>query len=89
MNPIWSLVSKSKNRQILSWAGGGLVAVAAGAWAVVVYLWPAHEATRTACAQQGSIVAGRDASGNTITYNSGSVGAASGASASCDDTTKK
>jgi hypothetical protein len=39
------------------------------------------------CAQQGGIAAGRDASGNTVTYN-GALPAGGGAVA-CADTTKK
>ena len=85
MSSVWSFVAKSKNRQVLSWIGGGLVALAAGAWAMVNYVWPAHEAAKTVCAQQGSVAGGRDASGNTITYTGGSAPA----TVSCSDTVNK
>jgi hypothetical protein len=45
-----------------------------------------HEAP-TVCAQQGSVAAGRDASGNTVNYNGGAP--AAGAATACADTTKK
>lgn len=88
----WEFVAKPKNRQILSWIGGGLVACAAGAWAVVTYVWPTHDgAAKLVCAQQGSIAGGRDASGNTITYNGGAPAGVGngGAVVSCADTAKK
>jgi len=74
MASLWPFIAKPKNRQILSWLGGGLVAVAVGAWAVVTYVWPAHEPAKTACAQQG-IVVGGNVSGSTVTN---SVAGASG-----------
>lgn len=66
-------ITKPKNRQILSWLGGGLVALAAGVWAVTIYVWPAHDGPKVVWAQQGSLASGRDASGNTITYTGGGV----------------
>jgi hypothetical protein len=36
MSSVWSFFAKPKNRQVLSWIGGGLVAIAAGAWAVAI-----------------------------------------------------
>lgn len=94
MDSLWSFIAKSKNQKILSWLGGGLVVAAAGAWAVVTYVWPSHDAARDAatvvCAQQGSVAAGRDASGNITNYN-GNAPAGSGPgnqSVSCANTTK-
>jgi hypothetical protein len=66
MNSLWSFFAKSRNRQILSWVGGGLVAIAAGAFAVVTYLWPAQDAAKSVCAQQG-VALGGSVSGSTIT----------------------
>jgi hypothetical protein len=86
MASVWSIIGKPSNRQALSWLGGGIVAVAAGAWAVVTYVWPADRGASTVCAQQGSVAAGHNASGNTITYNAQAPG---GAATSCADTTKK
>lgn len=76
MSAGWSFLSKDKNRQLLSWVGSGLVALAAGAWAVVSYVWPAHDGAKTVCAQQGVVVGG-NVSGSTVinTVTGLSVGA--------------
>ena len=66
MTPLWSFIAKPKNRQVLSWVGGGIVVVAAGAWAVVSYIWPAHERPKIVCEQQGVVVGG-NVSGSTVT----------------------
>jgi len=81
-------ITKPKNRQILSWLGGGLVALAAGVWAVTTYVWPAHDGPKVVCAQQGSLASGRDASGNTITYTGGASAGAGSGTASCADTAR-
>jgi hypothetical protein len=78
-----SIVTQPKNRQLLSWLGGGIIAVASGAWAVGTYVWPAHDSPGIVCAQQGSVAAGRDAKGNTITYT------APATAAPCSDSSKK
>jgi hypothetical protein len=80
---LWSFLSAPKNQKTLSWAGGGLVLVAAGSWAVFTYLWP-HDAPsadgpKIVCAQSGGVAAGRDASGNTITTNGNTQVATGGA----------
>ncbi len=89
MRALWSFIAKPRNRQVLSWIGGALVAVAAGAWAVVTYVWPAHEAPGVVCAQQGSIAAGRDASGNTVNFSARTAGSGVSGATSCADTAKK
>jgi tetratricopeptide (TPR) repeat protein len=38
--PLWNFVRNSKNRDIISWLGGGSVAVVAGIWAVLTYFLP-------------------------------------------------
>ena len=68
MGSLWSFIGKPKNRQILSWIGGGVVAVVVGAWAVVTYVWPAHEPGKPACVQQGVLVGG-SVSGSTVSNN--------------------
>ncbi len=89
MGSLWSFATKSKNRQVLSWAGGGIVVAAGGLWAVVTYVWPPHEPPKVVCAQHGSVAAGLNASGNKITfYGPVQVGPGSGA-APCVDTAKK
>jgi 5-enolpyruvylshikimate-3-phosphate synthase len=67
MNSLWSIIAKPKNRQILSWIGGGVIAVAAGAFTVVSYLWPAHDSKGgTNCAENASIATQGDVSHVTI-----------------------
>ncbi len=74
MGSLWSFLSVPRNQKTLAWLGGGLVVAAGGIWAVVTYFWPHHEAElppqTVVCAQAG-IAAGRDASGNSITFNGG------------------
>ena len=94
MRSLWSFLANPKNQKTLSWLGGGLVVAAGGIWAVFTYIWPAHDASQDAakivCAQQGSVAAGRDASGNTVNYNGNAPpGPGPGSqSVSCADTTK-
>jgi hypothetical protein len=67
MNSLWSIIAKPKNRQILSWIGGGIVAVVAGAFAVVTYLWPAHDGkSGISCAENASVASQGDVSHVTI-----------------------
>ena len=76
MGALWSFLAKPKNRQILAWVGGGLVAIAAGAFTVVKYFWPASEAAKTVCAQQGIAVGGNVAGSVVSNTVSGSTSAA-------------
>jgi hypothetical protein len=70
MNQLWSIIAKPRNRQILQWVGGGVVAVAAGAFAVVTYVWPAHDGKAgTNCAENASIATQGDVSHVTINAN--------------------
>ena len=70
MNSLWSIIGQPKNRQIISWIGGGIVAVAAGAFAVVTYLWPAHDSKGGVnCAENASIASQGDVSHVTINAN--------------------
>lgn len=69
MDSLWSIIAKPKNRQILSWVGGGVIAVAAGAFALVTYLWPAHDGKGTNCAENASIASQGNVSHNTINAN--------------------
>ena len=89
MGSLWSFVTKPKNRQVLSWAGGGIAVAAAGLWAVVTYVWPPHEPPKVVCAQQGSVAAGGNASGNIITFNGPATAGAGSGAAPCVDTAKK
>lgn len=87
MASLWTFIAKPKNRQVLSWVGGGIVAVAAGAWAAVTYIWPAHEPAHAVCAQPGAVAAGRDISGSIITTTNS--GQAPAVGAPCVDDGKK
>ncbi len=88
MRSVWSFVAKPENRQILGWLGSGVVVFAGGLWAVVTYVWPADEPAKIVCAQQGSVAAGRNASGNTITYSSNAPGGAGSPATSCAEAKK-
>jgi hypothetical protein len=76
MRSLWTFISKPANRAILGWLGGGAIVVAGGIWALVTYLWPAHEAAMPVCAQQGVVVGG-NVSGSRIT-NTASGSSSSG-----------
>jgi len=84
MGSVWTFVRKPSKR-LLAWLVGVGTVVAAG-MAVVTYLWPSDHSLTTVCAQQGSIAAGRDASGNKI---SGVASGNSGGSVACVEGVKK
>jgi hypothetical protein len=48
MGSVWAFIRKSNNQRLLSWLGGGVVA-AVGIWAVVTYIWPAHNKPEAVC----------------------------------------
>jgi hypothetical protein len=87
MEAVWEFLRKSSNQKVLSWLGGGGVVIAGGIWVVVTYVWPHEPPPGCVQAQQASIAAARNASGNTITYNGGTP--AGGNTATCPDTAKK
>ena len=68
MGSVWTFIRKPNNQRLLSWVGGGGAVAAAGIWAVVTY-GPLMSPPRTVRAQQGSVAAGRDASGINICHN--------------------
>jgi hypothetical protein len=43
LNRFWKFLQNGKNREILSWLGGGAVAVIAGIWAAILFLFPAQK----------------------------------------------
>lgn len=65
MDSVWTFVRKQSNQRLLSWLGGGGVVIAGGLWAVVTYVWPAHETPTAVCADQG-IAIGGNVSGSKI-----------------------
>ena len=66
----WKFVKNSKNREVLSWLGGGLVVAVAGIWAAVVYFYPAHKPPEARGndinASCGSVAIGGNVTGVTI-----------------------
>jgi hypothetical protein len=93
MASLLSFLAKPKNQKTLSWLGGGLVVVVGGIWAIVTYVWPRGEAgqdhANIVCAQQGSIAAGHDVSGNAIKYNGSAPVGSGGHEASCAEPAKR
>ena len=53
MGSVWAFVRKPGNRQLLSWLGGGGAVAAGGIWAMVTYLWPAHEGPKVEVSAAG------------------------------------
>ena len=65
---VWKFLSKDKNRAV--WLGAGVVAVIGALWAAFVYFMPPSKPGSPAAdveANCGSVVAGRDITGTTIT----------------------
>jgi hypothetical protein len=40
MSSLWEFIRQKRNRDVFGWLGGGLVVVATGLWAAIVYLFP-------------------------------------------------
>jgi len=68
---LWSFVRNGKNREILTWLGGGAVVIIAGLWAAIVYFFPAHKPSelRPADVQAncGGVAIGGTVTGTAIT----------------------
>jgi hypothetical protein len=65
----WAFLKDPANRQILEWIGGGIVVLAGGAWAVVKFFVKQDHGDKDGGvrAEHGSVAAGRDIAGSTIT----------------------
>jgi hypothetical protein len=57
MRSVRAFLRKPSKRRRLSWLGAA-VAIVPGIWAVVTYVWPAHEAPTAVCAVQGIAIGG-------------------------------
>jgi len=91
--PIWwarfgsasAFIKKSSNPQLLSLWVTVVVAMVSGIWAVVIYVWPAHEAPMSVCAEQGVAIRG-NVSGSAITNR---VSGGTATAELCVDSAKK
>jgi hypothetical protein len=63
---VWSFARQPTNRAVLSWIGGGIVAVAVAPSTVFIYLIPQNKSEPSAQANCGGVVAGRDISGSNV-----------------------
>jgi hypothetical protein len=72
MSRLWSFVRKKSNREILTWAGGGLVAVAIGFWTVFTFVL--GEKSTSVQASCGSVAFVGTITGGTVTAG-GATGA--------------
>jgi hypothetical protein len=76
MSALLKFLHSKSNREVLTWAGGGIAAVAAAAWAVFIYLWPMSPpdtkkaAASTVEAKCGGVAVGGSISGSTVTAGS-------------------
>jgi hypothetical protein len=85
MSSILTFVRQSSNQRLLSWLGGGGAVAAAGIWAVITYLWPAHETPTAECVQQ-AVKIGGNVSGSTV---GNTVSGGTAAAGPCLEATKK
>jgi TIR domain len=67
VSPPWVFLRQKKNREVLAWIGGGLVVVAAGLWAIFVYVFPPKKDGSDVQANCGGVAVGGNVSGSTIT----------------------
>jgi hypothetical protein len=69
MRQLWSFVGQKRNREILTWIGGGLTVAIAGLWTALVYFStpPKTPHPPSVEANCGSIGIGGNVSGATIT----------------------
>jgi hypothetical protein len=69
MSRLWRFLKQKSNREIFGWIGGGVVVLATGLWAVLIYFLPAQtrgardSAVQASCA---SVAIGGNVSGGNI-----------------------
>lgn len=85
MGSVWAFLRKPSNQRLLSWLGGGTVVIAGGIWAMVTYVWPAHEPPTAVCANQGIAIGGNVSSSKIANSVSGGTATAG----QCLDNAKK
>ncbi len=67
-------IGNPSHRELVSWIGGGIAVIAAGAFAVVKYIVPPRSGEGgTNCAENASIAAQGDVSHVTISANGGTL----------------
>jgi hypothetical protein len=68
---LWKFISQKRNREVLGWLGGGLVVLATGLWAAIVYFFPLQKPSEpkpaSVQASCGGVAVGGNVSGATIT----------------------
>ena len=82
LSDIWSFLRDESNRAVFAWAGGGIVVLAGGIWAVLKFFLERDKseagskseppATPTVTASHGGVAAGHDIKGNEIKTGNGS-----------------
>ncbi|MBV8441434.1 MAG: hypothetical protein JO312_12895 [Hyphomicrobiales bacterium] len=78
MSGIWSFLGSKRNRDILAWLGGGLVAVVVALWTAYVYFHPGKgeggEGKREVSASHGGVAVGGNVKDSTINTKSNEAG---------------
>ncbi|WP_447724309.1 hypothetical protein [Sphingomonas koreensis] len=68
MNSLLRFIRNRENREILSWLGGGAVAIVAACWMAITFFWDSGERGGSrACAIEGSMAANGNINGSSIT----------------------
>jgi len=57
---VWEFFRNESNRIVIAWAGGGIVVVISGLWAVFKFLYKKPSSVTTLIANHSSQAAGRD-----------------------------
>jgi hypothetical protein len=70
MSGLWRFIRQKRNREILGWLGGGLVVLATGLWAAIVYFFPLQKPSEPKSANIeascGGVAIGGNVTGATI-----------------------
>ncbi|MGB9367108.1 MAG: hypothetical protein WCE79_13960 [Xanthobacteraceae bacterium] len=63
MSELWSFIRQKSNREILGWAGGGLVVLATGLWVAFTYAFPPSKSSSGVSADCSSVAIGGNVTG--------------------------